>query len=308
MKTIDHSDQELIDTSPEIADVIAGMPWWASRGLLYLIVAFVIAGLLWSALSKIDVVTSSRGTLVPEGYVKPIQSAGSGVVQNLFVREGDVVEAGQPLVQMDVAEMRTRLNKLREELRITEAQWRQYVVKKPVTDSLEQQNRIVRLQSDIAAAQLALQHTTIIAPVAGTVTTLEIRSKGVVLQAGQTIATISQRDARLLVEAQVANKDIAFIERGSPVKLKFDAFPFQDYGVVDGTVIEISPDAQTDKDSTSFYKVMIMPGQTAINAGGRNLSLRPGLALTAEIVTERKSILGLLLEPFRKMRSEMSAK
>jgi HlyD family secretion protein len=106
----------------------------------------------------------------------------------------------------------------------------------------------------------------------------------------------------------VPNKDIAFIETGLPVKLKFDAFPFQDYGIVDGTVIEVSPDAQTDKDSNSFYKVMIAPRQTEISAKGKNVSLRPGLALSAEIVTERKTILGLILEPFRKLKSEISAK
>jgi len=296
------------DTSPEVADVIGRMPWWASRGLVYIIIGFVIVAVLWAALSKIDIVAESRGTLVPEGYVKPVQAAGTGVVQNVFVREGDVVEGSQPLVQLDATEMRTRLNKLREELATSQAQLRQFMVDKPVADTLEQQNRIARLQSELAAAQLALQHTTIIAPVAGTVTTLQVRSTGTVLQAGQTIATIMPRGARLLVEAHVPNKDIAFIEKGMLAKLKFDAFPFQDYGIVNGTVIEVSPDAQTNNDSSSFYKVMIEPGQTEIGAEGRNVPLRSGLALSAEIVTERKTILALILEPFRKLKAKISGK
>jgi multidrug efflux pump subunit AcrA (membrane-fusion protein) len=304
----DYKPPQIGDTSPEVADVIARMPWWASRGLIYIIIGFVVVAFFWAALSKIDIVAESRGTLVPEGYVKPVQAAGTGVVQNVFVREGDGVERSQALVQLDATEMRTRLSKLREELTTSQAQLRQFMVNKPVADTLEQQNRIARLQSEIAAAQLALQHTTITAPVAGTLTTLEVRSVGTVLQAGQTIATISQRGARLLVEAHVPNKDIAFIEKGLPAKLKFDAFPFQDYGIVEGTVIEVSPDAQTDKDSNSFYKVMIAPRQTEISAKGQNVSLRPGLALSAEIVTERKSILGLILEPFRKLKSETSVK
>ena len=40
---------------------------------------------------------------------------------------------------------------------------------------------------------------------------------------------------------------------------------------MDGTVIEISPDAQSDKDSSSFYKVMIAPRKTEITAKGKNL-------------------------------------
>jgi multidrug efflux pump subunit AcrA (membrane-fusion protein) len=296
-----------LDTSPEVSDVIAKLPWWAARSLLYIIISFIVAALIWASLSKVDVVAESRGVLVPEGYVKPVQVAGGGIVQNVFVREGETVERGQAIVQLDATEMRTRLNKLREELTTSQAQLRQLMVSRPITETLEQQNRMARLQSEIAAAELSLQHTTITAPVGGLITTLEVRSSGAVLQQGQTIATIAPSGARLVVEARLPNKDIAFVEKGLPVKLKFDAFPFQDYGTVEGTVIEVSPDAQLDKEMGSFYKVTIAPRQTTIAARGRNLLLRPGLTLTAEIVTERKSILSLILEPFRKLKSEAGA-
>lgn len=294
-----------LDTSPEVSDVIAKMPWWATRGLLYIIVGFVLVALVWASLSMVDIVAESRGTLVPEGYVKPVQAAGVGIVQSVLVREGEAVERGQALVQLDATELRTRLGKLREELATSQAELRQFMVSRPVADTLEQQNRIGRLQSEIVATELSLQHTTISAPVSGLITTLDVRSAGAVLQAGQTIATIAPTGARLLAEAHVPNKDIAFIEKGLPAKLKFDAFPFQDYGIVEGTVIEVAPDAQFDKESGSFYKVTIAPKQTEIVARGRNIPLRPGLTLTAEIITERKSILSLLFEPFRKLKGEV---
>jgi multidrug efflux pump subunit AcrA (membrane-fusion protein) len=294
-----------LDTSTEVSDVIGKLPWWAARGLVYIIIGFVVVAVVWASLSMVDIVAESRGTLLPEGYVKPVQAAGVGVVQSVLVREGESVERGQALVQLDATEMRTRLSKLREELSTSESQLRQSMVSRPVAETMEQQNRISRLQSEIAAAELSLQHTTITAPVSGLVTTLDVRSAGVVLQAGQTVATIAPTGARLLAEARVPNKDIAFIEKGLPAKLKFDAFPFQDYGTVEGTVVEVSPDAQLDKDLGSFYKVTIAPKQTSIAAKGRNIPLRPGLALTAEIVTERKSILNLILEPFRKLKSEI---
>lgn len=297
-----YTQPQQLDTSPEVSDVIARMPSWATRGLLYIIVAFIVVAFLWAGLSMVDVVAESRGVLVPEGYVKPVQAAAGGVVQNVFVREGETVERGQAIVQMDAREMRARLGKLREELTTSESQLRQSMVSRPVSETLDQQNRIARLQSEITAAELALQHTTITAPVSGLITTLEVRSAGTVLQSGQTIATIAPAGARLVVEAQVPNKDIAFIEKGLPVKLKFDAFPFQDYGAVEGTVIEVSPDAQLDKESRSFYKVTIAPRKTEIAAKDKNVPLRPGLALTVEIITERKSILSLILEPFRKLK------
>jgi HlyD family secretion protein len=285
--------------------VIAKMPWWATRGVLYIIVTFIIVAVVWASLSKVDVVAEGRGKLVPEGYVKLVQAAGSGVVQNVFVKEGDMVERGQALVQLAASEMQTRLSKLSEELETSQSQFRQLMVSRPVAETLEQQNRIARLQSEIAAAELTLQHTTVTAPVSGIITTLDLRGSGEVLQPGQTIATIAPTGVRLVVEAQLPNKDIAFIEKGLPAKLKFDAFPFQDYGIVEGLVIDVSPDAQVDKENGSFYKVTIAPRKTEIAAKGKNVYLRPGLAVSAEIITERKSILSLLLEPFRKLKSEV---
>src|SRR5262249_44679965 len=147
-----------------------------------------------------------------------------------------------------------------------------------------------RLQSEVTAAELNLKRTIVTAPTAGIVTTWDVRGVGAVLQPGQQIATIAPAGARLLVEARIPNKDIALIENGLPVKLKFDAFPYQDYGLVQGKIVEVAYDAAGGPEAGSFYKVMIAPEQTGIVARGKTIPLRPGLAVTAEVVTERKTI------------------
>jgi multidrug resistance efflux pump len=294
-----------LETPPEVADVIAEMPWWAAQGLLYIIVAalLVIGG--WAYFTKVDVVVSARGSFVPEGYVRPVQTAGSGVVQLVFVRQGETVERGQPLLQLDAAELRTRLSKLRDELKTSQEQLRQLETGGPVSQALEQKNRIARLQSEIAAAELSLQQTTITSPVAGIVTNLNVRAPGAIVQSGQDLATIVPTDARLVVDAQVSNKDMAFIEKGLPVKLKLDAFPYQDYGSIEGKIIDVSPDAiVNEKTGESTYKVIIEPLQTEIKTKDKKIALRPGLALTADIVTERKSVLKQLFAPLNELGSK----
>jgi multidrug efflux pump subunit AcrA (membrane-fusion protein) len=298
-----YTPPQALDTTPEVSDVIAEMPWWAARGLLYIIISFIIAALLWAYFSEVDMVVAARGALVPEGYVKPVQSVGGGTVQYLFVREGETVERGQALLQLDSTEMRTRLMKLRQELETSRSQLRQLRTKAPVTETLEQENRIARLESDASALELGLRQTTVTAPASGILTTLDVRGPGAVLQPGQQIGTIAPAGTRLLVEAQVPNKDMTFIETGLTAKLKFDSFPYQDYGTVDGSIIYVSPDAQVSEESGSFYKVLIAPEQTSVKAKGKDIALRPGLSLTAEIVTDRKSILNLLLEPFSQLKS-----
>jgi len=299
------SSLENVDTSPEVAEVIARMPWWATRGVLYVMIVFSLVAVVWTSVAQVDLVVAARGSLVPQGNVKPVQPASSGVVQSVFVKEGDEVKRGDPLLQLDASEMRIRLNKLRQELTTSQSQLAQMMVNRPFGETLEQQNRIARLQTEISAAEVMLQHTTITAPATGIVTTMNVRSVGEVLQPGKTIATIAPGDVPLVVEVELPNKDIAFVEKGMAAKLKFDAFPFQDYGIVDGTVIEVSPDAQVNSDSGSFYKLTIALNRKTISINGKEVVLRPGLLVSAEIVTERRTIASLLLEPFRKVGNEI---
>jgi multidrug efflux pump subunit AcrA (membrane-fusion protein) len=275
---------------------------------LYLITGFVTAALIWAHFSRINVVVEARGSLLPEGYARPVQAVAGGRVQSVRVREGSAVDRGQVIAQLDGQELRARAEKLRQELGVSEEQFRQCVVMRgPGAECLERQNRVIQLKSEITAMELALSQTTIAAPVAGVITRLEVRGPGAVVQAGQPIAVIAPANARLIVEAQVANKDIAFVEKGRPAELKFDAFPFQDYGGMRGTIIDVAPDAQFDEKLGSFYKVTIATERTDLVAKGKTIPLRPGLTLTAEIITERKSMLSLLLEPFRKLKGELRA-
>jgi len=294
-----------VHTSPEVAEVIAKLPWWAVRSLLYIIVAFILVAFAWASLVRVDLVAVAKGTVIPQGNIKPIQPASSGVVQNVFVKEGDRVKVGEALIQLDAAEMRTRVSKLRQELEVSQSQLRLMMVSGPMSNTLEQRNRIARLQTEISATERALRHTTIISTAEGVITTMNVRGPGEVLQPGQTVAMIAPTDVPLVVETLLADKDIAFIQKGLPAKLKFEAFPFQEYGVVEGTVIDISPDA-TNKDGVNYYKVTIAPSETRISAQGTNLMLRPGLSVSAEIITERRTVLSLLLEPVRKLKSEIT--
>ena len=284
------------------------MPWWAARGLLYLIVSSVIVFILWASLSSVDIVVQSRGTLIPMGNVRPVQTAGGGIVQYVVVAEGDTVARGQPLIQLDGAQLRTRLNKLREELATSREQLRQLMAGQgPVTGTLEQQHRISRLESEVSSVELSLRETTISAPVDGVISVLDIRSVGAVLESGERVATIAPSGTRFVVEARVQNKDMAKISTGLHAQLKFDAYPFQDYGAIAGRIIEVSPDAQGRyKDKGSFYKVTILAEQPT-SVRDHLVVLRPGLAVTAEIITDRRTIANLILEPFRKLKKATSS-
>jgi hemolysin D len=127
---------------------------------------------------------------------------------------------------------------------------------------------------------------TIRAPVDGAVTQLQLHTIGGVIQPAQTLMAIVPKDSALIVEAQVANKDIGFVRAGQAVQIKLEAYPFTTHGMLDGTVEGISADAvlqppppTTGQDPND---------QRQAEAGGRQTS--GGLMFMARVKLDPKSV------------------
>src|SRR5580698_6554286 len=80
----------------------------------------------------------------------------------------------------------------------------------------------------------------ILAPVSGVVTDVTSTQPGDKIQANTPLGGIAPKDARPVLKIEIAERDRAFLHEGLAVKLKFNAFPYQRYGVVDGTLAFIS--------------------------------------------------------------------
>lgn len=71
------------------------------RKVLWGLLLFLAALLLWALLGRLDIVAVAEGKLVPESYLKIVQPAEAGIVKEILVREGESVQAGQVLMRMD---------------------------------------------------------------------------------------------------------------------------------------------------------------------------------------------------------------
>jgi len=69
--------------------------------ILYLLAIVLVAGITWSSLATVDEVTRSDARIVPDGKEQVITSVETGVLSKLLVREGEEVEAGEPLAELD---------------------------------------------------------------------------------------------------------------------------------------------------------------------------------------------------------------
>lgn len=69
--------------------------------LLYAIVLFFVATIIWAQRATVDEVTSGIGTVIPSREIQVVQDLEGGIVAEILVRDGDEVEAGQVLLRID---------------------------------------------------------------------------------------------------------------------------------------------------------------------------------------------------------------
>ena len=94
-----------ISQDTELSDMLATLPHWAARGLLYIVISLVTVGLLFTYSSEIDIIRGERATIIPEGRTLPIQPPVNGILREILVTEGESVEEGQPLAVVESREV-----------------------------------------------------------------------------------------------------------------------------------------------------------------------------------------------------------
>jgi hemolysin D len=133
----------------------------------------------------------------------------------------------------------------------------------------------------------------------GIISELYFRNTGDYVRVSDLLCTIVPSNSPFYMDITVANKDIGFIENGTEIKYKFDAFPYTDYGTLKGKVLAISPSAVEDKNLGFVYRIQGSLDQTYFKIKGKRYPIKVGMTATAELVTENKSIFSML---FKKLK------
>jgi HlyD family secretion protein/adhesin transport system membrane fusion protein len=135
------------------------------------------------------------------------------------------------------------------------------------------------------------------APSAGVVRGLAVTRPGTVLAPGALVAEILPADAVLVVEARITPRDIGFVALGQPVTVKVQAFDFSRFGTVEGRVERISAGTFLDEQKQPHWRARIALAQAHVGEHAAFARLAPGMTVSAEITTGRKTVLQYLLKP-----------
>ena len=115
--------------------------------------------------------------------------------------------------------------------------------------------------------------------------------------------------AQLLVPVRAAG----FVEAGQALDIRFDAFPYQKFGLHSGTVAGVSEAVQLPHEVLDtpvavrepVYRITAVLDSQTVQAYGQQLSLKPGMTLSADIRLDDRSLLQWLLEPLITLRGRL---
>lgn len=439
------ADARPAEFRPAIVRLREAPPGPLGRAVLWAMLVFFAALLGWSAIGRLDIVAVADGKLVPETYLKIVQPADAGVVKEILVREGELVQAGQVLMRMDaaisesdlrsltaefhgrrlalrridaqlaglaftrraddpaelfarveaqhaanrrayenaLAQERASLEKAHHELRAAaevrdkllqvlphyrsqEAAYaklaqdgfagrllytdkqreriekeqdlraQEAVIESADATIAQQRSRIAQITADYrrqlqgervdvamqlerSSQELAKQShrhafLELRAPADGQVKDLATHTIGTVVSPGTILMTLVPKDEVLRAEVWVRNDDIGFVRERQSVKLKVAAFTFQKYGMLEGTVAQVSADAAAEGAPAAAgsagaprpavealaYRTLVNLESQSLEADGVRHRLSPGMHVSAEIHLGTRTVLEYLLSPVQK--------
>ncbi|PKG39278.1 HlyD family type I secretion periplasmic adaptor subunit [Psychromonas sp. Urea-02u-13] len=162
----------------------------------------------------------------------------------------------------------------------------------------EFQSKLSRLNEAQVGAQDKVSKALIISPVVGTVKILHKTTLGGVVKPGEVLLEIVPSEDKLLVEAKIIPKDIAFLYVGLPAVVKVTAYDFTRYGGLEGVVEHISADTTQDEEGNSFYIIRVRTTESSMHSrDNREMPIIPGMMTSVDVMISKRTVLEYILNP-----------
>lgn len=193
---------------------------------------------------------------------------------------------------------------------------RQQLAQLPL-DAVAKRNDTERQLAGVAQsiAQNELQRATVLrAPRDGIVSAV-LPKPGQMVSAGQPLLAILPAGSTLQAQLLVPSRAVGFIDPGGRVVLRYEAFPYQKFGQQYGHVADVSRSALTSPEITTLigqqsqqplYRVQVKLDKPFVLAYGKREALKPGMALQADILMDRRSLLEWVFEPLYGMAHHLT--
>lgn len=230
----------------------------------------------------------------------------------LLDRQRDRIQQEQDLAaqEFNIASLKATITQARQRLAQIDSGYRQGLHNERV-DTEASLNRLGEESARLTHRQALLD---LKAPHRGTVKDLATRTIGSVVAAGTVLMTVVPANEPLQAEVWITHQDAGLIAEGQLTRLKFAAYPFQRFGLMEGRVVHVSPDASElpqagnlERRRSDFehvmpptgYRTLVALEGPALKNGAGLHKLAPGMQVTAEVHLGTRTVIEYLLSPIR---------
>lgn len=166
------------------------------------------------------------------------------------------------------------------------------------SELLTKEEELIKNINQLKEMEKSIELNRVLAPIDGMLQVVKDYNVGDYINPSVEVLKIIPKDAKLKMEIAVNNKDISHIKKGGKAKFRFLAFPYKEYGIVEGDVKNISGDITVDNQNNSMtYKVEAeIPTKKIISRDGKEGLIKVGMLSEVRVVTRRKKIFHIVLE------------
>ncbi len=201
-----------------------------------------------------------------------------------------------------IADARAAQGRLRFDAALREADGRDRIRKL----DLEIRQAALRLEA-LRATGTGAMGLVALSPCEGTLVRLRVRAAGAFVDQGDVLADIACTADSLVVEVDVPASGIGRVRAGQDVRLLYDAFPYQRYGVRYATVTWVgAASGAAALGDTAGFRARAAPEDTAIRVDGADRPLVPGMGGTARVVVERRRLIAYAFAPLIQLREAVA--
>lgn len=273
-------------------------------------------GFIFSCFARIDEVVITRGELQPYGSLRPIKMPFSAQVDQIFVDEGSKVNEGQLLIKLDTNIFEARKAKLIAELSFIEKMLiSETDIYKRITSIVEEgaisyvdfvnqknkleelNNRKKKTQEELKEVDYQLANSYLRSPLNGNVFNLVTFSSGYSGSAGEILLEIVPKGP-LEAKINFNNSDIGFIKPKMAAEIRVDAYPFTQFGSVNGNLRSIGEESlQPDQ----FNNQIRFPGYVTLSSqylekNNKKYILKSGQTVTVNFIVRDKPLITILTD------------
>ena len=137
----------------------------------------------------------------------------------------------------------------------------------------------------------------------GIINRLNIRTIGGFVRPGDVLVELVPIGDKLIVEASIDPKDIAYIRPDQDVRISLTAYDASRYGNIRGKILKVSADASLDPNTNiSSYKVDVSLETSLYEDDGSEVEVFPGMVASIDVLAGKRTVLEYFWQPMAKVK------